>query len=331
MAADNSLRGNRVRLWEDGRYYHENLAEVEAAGGLEMTGAAGQGFAEISSLSKNMAEAVEGAGLALWVVPSHAFREVVRRILPHAPAGAVHVSASKGIEDGTFATMTDILSEESGGGALVGALSGPSFAKEVASGLPTAVTLASASPAAGRWVQKLVSTPVFRIYTSQDLPGVQLGGALKNVYAIAAGICDGLSLGLNARAALITRGIMEMSRLAVCLGANPLTLAGLSGVGDLFLTCTGDLSRNRQVGLRLGAGESLDDILAGRREVAEGVRNARSVWGLAQSHGLAPPTAREVYRVLYEGKHPRQGLVDLLTRRLKAELPSDLAVLGGAA
>jgi glycerol-3-phosphate dehydrogenase (NAD(P)+) len=324
LAIQAARQGLKVRLWAR----RPEVAGRLAADREHQALVPGQRFPSTLEVTSDPASAVEGAGLVLWVVPSHAFREVARRVLPHAPDGAVHVSASKGIEDGSFATMTSILTEESGGRALVGALSGPSFAKEVARGLPTAVTLAASDPAAGRWVQGLISTPVFRLYTSADLAGVQLGGALKNVYAIAAGICDGLGLGLNARAALITRGIMEMSRLAVCLGANPLTLSGLSGTGDLFLTCTGELSRNRQVGLRLGAGEDLEAILAGRREVAEGVRNAKSVWGLAQSHGLALPTAREVYRVLYEGKQPRQGLVDLLTRRLKEELPSDLAAHG---
>jgi glycerol-3-phosphate dehydrogenase (NAD(P)+) len=258
------------------------------------------------------------------VVPSHAFRSVARLVIGHVPVGAVHVSASKGIEDESFCTMTDVLSSEARWPVIAGALSGPSFAKEVARGLPTAVTLACGDFAAGQWVQSLISTPVFRLYTSSDLVGVQLGGALKNVYAIAAGICDGLELGLNARAALVTRAIMEMTSLAVVLGANPLTLSGLSGTGDLFLTATGELSRNRQVGLRIGAGEDLASILAGRREVAEGVKNAKSLHGLAQARGIAMPTAREVYRVIYEGKPPKRGMVDLLTRRLKSELPAEV-------
>jgi glycerol-3-phosphate dehydrogenase (NAD(P)+) len=285
----------------------------------------GHKFPTSLQVTSDPAEAVSGSGLVLWVVPSHAFREVVKLVLPYASPGTVHVSASKGIEDETFSTMTSVLTSEAGGlEGIVGALSGPSFAKEVVSGLPTAVTLAAADPAVGEWVQALISTPVFRIYTSSDLVGVQLGGALKNIYAIAAGISDGLELGYNARAALITRSVAEMSRLARTMGANPLTLSGLSGMGDLILTATGELSRNRRVGLRLGRGESLENILAGSREVAEGVKNAKSVWGLAQAKGLPLPTAREIYRVLYEGKHPRRGLVDLLTRRLKHELSSDL-------
>jgi glycerol-3-phosphate dehydrogenase (NAD(P)+) len=270
------------------------------------------------------AEAADGAEVVLWAVPSHAFRTVAKLVLPSVRPEAVHLSASKGIEDETFSTMTAILAQESGGEIKAGAISGPSFAHEVGRGLPTAVTLAFECQETARLVQAMLSAPVFRLYTSPDVRGVELGGALKNVYAIAAGISDGLDLGLNARAALITRAISEMSRLAGVMGANPLTISGLSGVGDLILTATGELSRNRRVGLRLGAGERLEDILSGGREVAEGVRNAKSVWGLAQAKGVSLPTAREVFRVLYEGKQPRQGLVDLLTRRLKAELPADL-------
>jgi glycerol-3-phosphate dehydrogenase (NAD(P)+) len=267
-------------------------------------------------------EAVEGAALVIWAVPSHGLREVARAVLPHLAEGAAQVSASKGIEDQSFLTMSEILASESPPGRVtaVGALSGPSFAREVASGLPTAVTLGMRHAPTARLVQSLLSAPVFRIYTTEDLRGVELGGALKNVYAIAAGICDGLELGLNARAAFLTRSLSEMTRLAGVMGARPLTLSGLSGMGDLILTATGGLSRNRQVGLRLGAGETLEEILAGRRDVAEGVRNSRSVWGMAQARQVGMPVAREVYRVLYEGKSPRQGMVDLLTRRLKDEI-----------
>jgi glycerol-3-phosphate dehydrogenase (NAD(P)+) len=177
-------------------------------------------------------------------------------------------------------------------------------------------------------IQTLLSAPVFRIYTTTDVLGVELGGALKNVYAIAAGICDGLSLGLNARAAFLTRALSEMTLFATNMGAHPMTLSGLSGMGDLILTATGELSRNRMVGLRLGAGESLSEILEGRRDVAEGVRNAKSLWGASQKLKLKTPVAREVHRVLYEGKSPRQGMVDLLTRKLKDEIYPE--VLEGA-
>jgi glycerol-3-phosphate dehydrogenase (NAD(P)+) len=321
LAIQAARHGLRARLWARRPEVAERLALDRESQAL----LPGQRFPANLSVSSDPAEAAAGAGLVLWAVPSHAFRSVARLAIGHAEKGAGHVRASKGIEGESFATRTEVLVAESGDpGLAVGALSGPSFAREVALGLPAAVTLAASDPAAGRWVQSLLSTPVFRLYTSCDLVGVQLGGALKNVYAIAAGICDGLELGLNARAALITRAIMEMTRLALAMGANPMTLSGLSGIGDLFLTATGELSRNRQVGLRLGAGESLDSILAGRREVAEGVKNAKSVWGLAKAHCLGLPTAREVYRVLYEDKAVKQGMVDLLTRRLKSELPDEM-------
>jgi glycerol-3-phosphate dehydrogenase (NAD(P)+) len=269
--------------------------------------------------------AVTGATIIVWVVPSHVLREVVKRFRPYLSEGTIFLSAAKGIEEDSFATMTEILAEETKGlNVPIGALSGPSFAREVAAGLPTAVTVAFGNLEVAAQVQTWFSAPIFRIYTSEDVKGVELGGAMKNVYAIAAGICDGLCLGLNARAAFLTRAVAEMTRLAAAVGANPLTISGLSGLGDLLLTATGDLSRNRRVGLRLGAGESLADILAGQREVAEGVKNTKSMWGLVQAHGLNLPTIREIYRVLYEGKSARQGLVDLLTRRLKPELAADL-------
>ncbi|MDR0882052.1 MAG: NAD(P)-dependent glycerol-3-phosphate dehydrogenase [Candidatus Adiutrix sp.] len=270
----------------------------------------------------NLGEALAGQKLVLVVVPSHVMRQVAAQMAPMAEPGAAFISASKGIEDETSATMVQILEEElsSNLGLELGALSGPSFALEVARGLPTAVTLAMRSLPQAKIIQTLLSSPTFRIYTSLDLMGVELGGALKNVYAIATGICDGFALGLNARAAMLPRAISEMSRMAVARGGNPLTLMGLSGMGDLILTATGELSRNRKVGLRLGAGERLADILSGTREVAEGIRNARAIHNMALRHRVDMPMAREVYLVLYEGKEPRQGMVDLLTRPLKDEL-----------
>jgi glycerol-3-phosphate dehydrogenase (NAD(P)+) len=271
-------------------------------------------------------EVMKDSKLVLWAVPSHGMRLVAKNLSPFLEDGAVQISVSKGIEDESFLTMTEILKEETpiGINSSVGALSGPSFASEVSKGLPTALTLGMDDLATCKAVQCLLSAPTFRIYTSRDTLGVELGGALKNVYAIAAGICDGLDLGLNARAAFLTRALAEMTRLANVMGAHPMTLAGLSGIGDLILTATGELSRNRQVGLRLGRGESLEDILSGRRDVAEGVKNAKSIWGMAQTLKVSMPSCREVYRVLYEGKPLKQGMVDLLTRRLKEEVYPEL-------
>lgn len=318
LAAHAARQGIGVTLWarkaelaDQINNLHENPAFLP---GLRLPG----GIKAHSEL----AEVLKGRKVVLLVVPSHIVREMARNMAPHLEPGSVIISASKGIEDETSATMVQILEEElpAKHGLEYGAVSGPSFAKEVAMGLPTAVTLAMRSKALAREVQTFLSAPTFRIYTSLDVVGVELGGALKNVYAIATGICDGFSLGHNARAAMLPRALGEMTRMAVALGANPMTLMGLSGMGDLILTATGDLSRNRNVGLRLGAGEKLADIMAGSREVAEGVRNAKSIRNMALRYKVDMPMAREVYRVLYENKEPRQGMVDLLTRRLKDEL-----------
>ena len=318
LAAHSARQGLAVTIWarkKDVADQINNLKENPAfLPGLKLPG-------KIKAVN-NMREALAGQKLVLVVVPSHVMRTMASQMAPFLETGAVVVSASKGIEDETAATMAQILEEELKNcpGLQVGAISGPSFSREVAMGLPTGVTLAMHCRAVAKAVQVHLSAPTFRIYTSMDLIGVELGGALKNIYAIATGICDGFDLGLNARAAMLPRALGEMSRMAVAMGANPMTLMGLSGVGDLILTATGDLSRNRTVGLRLGRGETLEEIMAGSREVAEGIRNARSVRNMSLRHEVNMPMAREVYRILYEGKSPRQGMVDLLTRRLKDEL-----------
>ena len=310
--------GLAVTIWarkeEVARQINENRENPTFLPGLKLPSAI--------KATTDLAAALEGQQVILMVTPSHVMREMANKIAPYLEIGAAVISASKGIEDESGSTMAQVLNEEipSSKEVQVGCLSGPSFALEVAKGLPTGVTLAMHDQHLAKAVQTLLSAPTFRIYTSRDLIGVELGGALKNIYAIATGICDGLALGLNAQAAMLTRALAEMGRMAMALGANPMTLMGLSGIGDLVLTTTGSLSRNRRVGLRLGAGEKLEDILKGSREVAEGVRNAKSVWHLAQQYDVSMPMAREVYRVLYENKDPRQGMVDLLTRKLKEEM-----------
>lgn len=329
LAVHAARQGLAVTVWarkkEVAAHINERRENPAFMPGLRLPG----GITAVSDLG----EALAGQKLALVVVPSHVMREIAARMAPVLEPDSVVISASKGIEDETSATMVRILEEEmrSVAGLDVGALSGPSFAREVAMGLPTAVTLAMRSRSLAKAVQTHLSAPTFRIYTSLDVVGVEVGGALKNVYAIATGICDGFSLGLNARAAMLPRALGEMTRMASAMGGNPMTLMGLSGMGDLILTATGDLSRNRKVGLRLGAGEKLADITAGSREVAEGIRNARSVHNMALRHQVQMPMAREVYRVLYEGKEPRQGMVDLLTRRLKDELDPPYQCFGSEA
>jgi glycerol-3-phosphate dehydrogenase (NAD(P)+) len=236
--------------------------------------------------------------------------------------GTVVVTASKGIENQTHMTMTQILEEKIKSLAkedLV-VLSGPSFAKEVAQKVPTVVAAASTNRKSAEYVQKIFSCPTFRVYINDDPIGTQIGGAMKNVLAIAAGICDGMNMGLNSRAALITRGLTEMNRLGTKLGADPLTLSGLAGVGDLLLTCTGSLSRNYTVGIQIGQGKKLDHIISEMRMVAEGVKTTRSVYNLSKKLGVDLPICNEVYAVLFEDLSVAETVERLMNRSLKHEL-----------
>ena len=272
--------------------------------------------------TSNMAEALRAAGVVVSVSPSHVVRPVMREARGHLrDARPLVVSASKGIELQTDLTMSQVLAEVLGedvaGGCVV--LSGPSFAAELARRLPTAVTLASRDEQHAVRVQRLFQNEHFRLYTQSDLVGTELGGALKNVIALAAGLSDGLGLGTNARAALMTRGLAEIGRLAERLGGDGATLAGLAGVGDLILTCTGDLSRNRQVGLAVGRGEKLHDVLAGMTAVAEGIRTTEAARELAERHGVEMPIVEAVYSILYEDVDPRRALALLMSRQPKPE------------
>lgn len=263
-------------------------------------------------------DALQGAELVLFVAPSHVLRGVVRAGAVAVAGDALLVVATKGIERGSLSSMTEVVSAELPGRDVV-ALSGPSFALEVARGHPTAVVAASDSPAAAEIVQRALSNATLRIYTNDDVRGVGLAGALKNVMAVATGIAEGLDLGLNSRAALITRGLAEMTRLGLALGARASTFAGLAGMGDLVLTCTGALSRNRAVGLAVGRGEPLPQVLAERESVAEGVLNTESAWALATREGVGMPIVQAVHRVLFEGHSARQAMTELMSRELRAE------------
>lgn len=266
--------------------------------------------------------AVAGKDIVLVVVPSHVMRVTAAMMAKHIGEDTIVISASKGIENKTHLTMLGVLKEmlaPISEDRLV-ALSGPSFAKEVAEQMPTVVAVASSNPQTAKLVQHVFATPQFRVYTNDDPVGVEVGGAIKNVIAIAAGISDGLGLGLNARAALITRGLTEMKRLGACFGADPHTFAGLAGVGDLMLTCTGNLSRNHTVGVQLGQGKTLDEILLEMRMVAEGVKTTRSVYNLSQNVGVELPICNEVYAILFENRNPRKSIKRLMTRTLKHEL-----------
>ena len=262
--------------------------------------------------------AVADAELIVYATPSHVLRDVSSSGKAWVTPGATLVVATKGIERQRLALMTDLIGEEFAGHPVV-ALSGPSFAFEVAARQPTAVVAASTNAKAAVLAQLALSSPGFRVYTHDDVIGVELAGALKNVMAVATGISDGLNLGFNARAALITRGLAEIVRLGVRLGARPATFAGLAGVGDLVLTCTGALSRNRNVGLEIGRGASLSEVLAGRETVAEGVVTTESAKSLAEREGIEMPIVNAVHRVLFERQPARWALVELMTRGLRGE------------
>ncbi len=315
VAAD---AGQEVRMWA----YEPEVAEGINSEHENHVYLPGIGLNESISATPELAEALDGAEMVVCVVPSHFVRKVMTDAAGHVPKDAILVTASKGIEDDTLLPMTDVICEAAGPqfGRRLCALSGPSFAKEVASKVPTAVAVACHDIRVAERVQHALSTDYFRIYSQTDVTGVELGGAVKNPVAIAVGISDGMGLGLNTRAALVTRGLAEIARLGVRMGANPMTFAGLAGMGDLVLTCTGDLSRNRTVGLRIGRGEKLADILDGQKAVAEGVKNSVTIYKLAQKMEVAMPIIEQVYLVLHAEKAPKMALYDLMTRRLKSEI-----------
>jgi glycerol-3-phosphate dehydrogenase (NAD(P)+) len=265
-----------------------------------------------------LAGACTGAELVLFATPSLVLRGIARDAAPAVAADATIVVATKGVERETLAVMSDVLAQQFPAHAIV-ALSGPSFAAEVVARQPTAVVAASSNAAAAAMVQRALSGDDFRVYTHDDVIGVELGGALKNVIAVATGIAEGLGMGFNARAALITRGLAEMTRLGVKMGASPLTFAGLAGMGDLVLTCTGALSRNRSLGVEIARGVSLDEALATRHTVAEGVMTTHSARALAAREGIEMPIVTAVYRILFEHQPPRAAIGELMRRELRAE------------
>jgi len=272
--------------------------------------------------SNDIDEVVGEKDLVLVVVPSHVMRETADKMRKHISKETVIVSASKGIENKTHLTMSGVLKEMLNGipENFFAVLSGPSFAREVVKKFPTVVAVASKDQNVAGLVQRVFATPYFRVYTNDDMIGVELGGAVKNVIAIASGIIEGLGLGLNTRAALITRGLTEIRRLGLKLGANPRTFAGIAGVGDLVLTCTGNVSRNHTVGKKIGEGMKLKEILSEMRMVAEGVKTAKSVYNLSRKLGVEMPISHEVYHILYDDVSPKEAAHRLMTRDLKQEL-----------
>jgi glycerol-3-phosphate dehydrogenase (NAD(P)+) len=271
--------------------------------------------------STSLEEVVRDKDLILSAPPSHVLSEILEKIKNWIPDNIPIVSATKGIENNTLRLVSDIFEEilpEKYHPNLC-FLSGPSFAKEIVMKVPTAVSIASKNQFAAKKVQEIFSFTYFRSYWTSDVVGVEIGGSLKNVIAIASGVCDGMGFGQNARAALITRGLNEMTRLGNKMGADPLTFLGLAGLGDLVLTCSGDLSRNRQVGLKLGQGKKISEILAEMNEVAEGVKTSKSAYELSQKLNINMPITEQVYKLIYEDKDPKAVFKDLMSRDLKKE------------
>lgn len=270
-------------------------------------------------------QAVEGTPIIIMAVPSHSYRKVFIEMAPYLCENCRVISAVKGIENKTLKTMTqvmaEILAERNLGNKNIelGVISGPSFAEEVAKEVPTAVTIGFQNLQTAKEIQKIFVTDFFRVYASCDIIGLEISASLKNIIAIATGVCDGLGYGLNTRAALITRGLAEIQRLGTALHADPSTFSGLSGLGDLLLTCTGDLSRNRTVGLKLGEGKSLDQIKSEMNMVAEGIKTTQSVYDLAKKMNIEMPILEQVYNIIYKGKNCSEAVRDLLNRELKVE------------
>jgi glycerol-3-phosphate dehydrogenase (NAD(P)+) len=273
------------------------------------------------SASADVQPVLQDAEIVLSVVPSHVVRPVFQNLLPYLRREMLIVSATKGLENGTLYRMTDVIREATGDAFAprIAVLSGPSFAREVAAGKPAAVVAASTDEETSRTVRERFSGPSFRVYSGSDPVGVEIGGAVKNVVAIGAGLCDGLELGHNALAALITRGLAEITRLAVAMGGRPATLSGLAGLGDLVLTCTGELSRNRKVGIELAEGKGIREIVGSRRMIAEGVKTTAATVELASRYSVEMPIAQQMHSMLNLGRSPKEAVRELMERSLKME------------
>ncbi|OGW33837.1 MAG: glycerol-3-phosphate dehydrogenase [Nitrospirae bacterium GWD2_57_9] len=310
-------KGHDVTLW----MYEKDLAEETRQTRENRVYLPGLRLPASINVTSSLETAVKDKPVILSVVPSHTVRAVTKQLVPFLRKDAIIVSASKGIEIETLMPLSeifrDVLPKEFHD--RLSFLSGPSFAKEVAVKMPTAVALAAYDQAIGRQVQEIFSNSYFRVYTNPDVIGVELAGSLKNVVAIAAGVLEGMGYGYNTMAALLTRGLAEMARLGIAMGGNQQTFSGLAGMGDLVLTCTGGLSRNRTLGARLGKGEKLNDIMSGAKTVAEGVKTAKAARNLAIKYDVSMPVVEEVYQLLYEGKDPKTAVKDLMARELKGE------------
>ncbi|MGB0988217.1 MAG: NAD(P)H-dependent glycerol-3-phosphate dehydrogenase, partial [Pseudoalteromonas spongiae] len=308
--------GHNVVLWGRNKDHIEALATARE----NQQYLPGAQFPESLSLNDDLAATVASSDVVLVVVPSHAFSETLKAIKPHLTAGARVLWATKGLEPNTGRLLQQLAAEVLGDDVSLGVLSGPTFAKEMAIGLPTAISLSSTDTKLVDDVSEMLHCGrSFRVYSNDDLVGVQLGGAIKNVIAIGAGISDGFGFGANARTALITRGLAEMSRLGVALGAKPETFMGMAGLGDLILTCTDNQSRNRRFGLALGKGQSVEQAQQEIGQVVEGYRNTKEVFLLAERSGIEMPICEQIYNVLYKGQDVKLAAMNLLGRQKKAE------------
>lgn len=318
LAHHMAFKGFAVDLWVR---EEEVLLQIER-GGVNETFLPGVTLSPGIHPVQSFEKACRNKDFLVIAVPSQFFRSIVTEIAPLLPDSTPIVVATKGIENTTLMTMSQVVASVRGKGHEheFACLSGPSFAREVCEHHPTVITLASRNAELAAELQAFLSTDYFRVYTSNDVIGVELGGALKNVIAIAAGTSDGLGFGFNARAALITRALAEIARLGVAMGAEPLTFSGLAGLGDLVLTCTGGLSRNRMVGLKIAEGTPIKEIVSSMRMVAEGIETSKAATMLARRVGVEMPITTEVYRIIYEGKNPRDAVRELMTRQLKGEL-----------
>jgi len=308
--------GHQVTLWE----FRPEVAKEIARRREVYEFVPGVRLPDGLSVTSDLISTVSGKDMALIVVPSHILRRAISGVSGESAGKAVVVTATKGIEAGTLMRMSEVIAQQwQIDMDRIAVLSGPSLSKEVLKGIPTTVVAASQNLDTAKWTQKVFASPLFRVYASDDIVGVELGGALKNVMAIAAGIADGLGFGDNSKGALMTRGLSEMARLGIRMGGRPLTFAGLSGMGDLITTCVSPLSRNHTVGYRLGKGEKLQDILQSMNMVAEGVNTTKAALELAHKYGFEMPIVEAVYSILFEGKSPKTAVVELMTRELKVE------------
>jgi len=310
-------RSDRVRLW----VYEQDLAERMCATGVNDVYLPGFQLPANVGIRNDIAAALDGAEIVLSVVPSHHVNAIYEQMLPYLAPRVPLVSATKGLETGTLLRVSEVIRKvlEPHFAPRIAVISGPTFAREVARGDPTALVVASTDRELAETVQAAFSGPTFRLYTSADPIGVEIGGAVKNVVAIGAGVCHGLGLGHNAVAALITRGLAEITRLAMAMGGQPKTLAGLAGLGDLVLTCTGDLSRNRHVGLELASGRRLPEIVDSMKMVAEGIKTTAATVDLARRHSVEMPIAQQMHAMLELGRPPQEAIRQLMERSLKGE------------